>query len=66
MLSPLFHDPYVGCFAELELYKEISLDIQNVSEIYLNNYCLATMFIDDKLLGNVHMHRKLYIPTHSC
>lgn len=57
--EPLFHDPYAGCFVELELYKEISLDIQNVSTSYLNNYCLATRFIDDKLLGNVNMHSSI-------
>lgn len=54
--EPLFHDPYAGCFVELELYKEISLDIHNVSTNSLNYYCLATRFIDDKLLGNVNMH----------
>lgn len=57
--EPLFHDPYAGCFVELELYKEISLDIQNVSTSSLNYYCLATRFIDDKLLGNVNMHSSI-------
>lgn len=57
--EPLFHDPYAGCFVELELYKGISLNIQNVSTSYLNNYCLATRFIDDKLLGNVNIHSSI-------
>lgn len=57
--EPLFHDPYAGCFVELDLYKEISLDIQNVSTSSLNYYCLATRFIDDKLLGNVNMHSSI-------
>ncbi|KAH9305655.1 hypothetical protein KI387_010059, partial [Taxus chinensis] len=52
--EPLFHDPFAGCFIESDLYKGISSNIKCSTTRSLNHYCLATRFIDDKLLGAVN------------
>lgn len=41
-VDPLFVDPYAGCFA--------SNDTQMDLKTHSHHYCLATKFIDDKLL----------------
>ncbi|XP_057429931.1 O-methyltransferase 1, chloroplastic [Lotus japonicus] len=43
--DPLFVDPYAGCLVSPNISKEVIQD--------LHPYCLATKFIDDKLLGTV-------------
>ncbi|XP_061365554.1 O-methyltransferase 1, chloroplastic [Gastrolobium bilobum] len=43
--EPLFVDPYAGCFVPLNIPNDMSQD--------LHPYCLATKFIDDKLLRTV-------------
>lgn len=44
--DPLFIDQYAGCFAS----KDIQMDMNN----YSNQHCLATKFIDDKLLSTIN------------
>ncbi|XP_057963908.1 O-methyltransferase 1, chloroplastic isoform X2 [Malania oleifera] len=44
--EPLFLDPYAGCFVP----PDIEMDLEH----YPYNYCLATRFIDDKLLSTMN------------
>ncbi|KAH1195608.1 putative S-adenosyl-L-methionine-dependent methyltransferase [Glycine max] len=46
-LQPLFLDPYAGCFVPHNSPKDVIQD--------LHPYCLATKFIDDKLLHTVSL-----------
>ena len=45
--EPLFLDPYAGCFVPHNSPKDVIQD--------LHPYCLATKFIDDKLLHTVSL-----------
>ncbi|XP_029129996.1 uncharacterized protein LOC109812251 isoform X2 [Cajanus cajan] len=45
--EPLFLDPYAGCFVAHNTPKDVTQD--------LHPYCLATKFIDDKLLSTVSL-----------
>jgi hypothetical protein len=44
--EPLFVDPYAGCLVA----PNVQMDIKQCS----HHYCLATKFIDDKLLQTVN------------
>lgn len=44
--EPLFVDPYAGCL--------VPPDVQMDLKKYSHHYCLATKFIDDKLLRTVN------------
>lgn len=44
--EPLFVDPYAGCF--------LPPDAEKCMEKYADHYCIATKFIDDKLLSAVN------------
>lgn len=44
--EPLFVDPYAGCFVS----PNVKMDMRQCS----HHYCLATKFIDDKLLRTVN------------
>ncbi|KAJ4849283.1 hypothetical protein Tsubulata_021556 [Turnera subulata] len=44
--EPLFVDPYAGCF----VHPNVQMDLKK----YSHHYCLATKFIDDKLLRTVN------------
>lgn len=44
--EPLFIDPYAGCFLPPNVEKDM--------EQYPLHYCLATKFIDDKLLSTMN------------
>lgn len=43
--EPLFIDPYAGCFVPTNISNDMIQD--------LHSYCLATKFIDEKLLRTV-------------
>lgn len=44
--EPLFVDPYAGCF--------VAPNVEMAMKKYSHHYCLATKFIDDKLLRTVN------------
>ena len=46
IVEPLFVDPYAGCL----VHPDVQMDLKECS----HQYCLATKFIDDKLLSAVN------------
>lgn len=45
--EPLFVDPYAGCFVS----PNVEMDMKYHQHQHQHQYCLATRFIDDKLLS---------------
>ncbi|KAL5701302.1 hypothetical protein ACHQM5_026652 [Ranunculus cassubicifolius] len=43
--KPLFHDPYAACFVDSD---DLNTDIKQIDS---SHYCLATKFIDDKVIS---------------
>ncbi|XP_010259529.1 PREDICTED: uncharacterized protein LOC104598930 [Nelumbo nucifera] len=50
--EPLLIDPYAGCFVAHDIKKDMTQYPFSITTP--NHYCLATKFIDDKLLGAVN------------
>ncbi|XP_042517438.1 O-methyltransferase 1, chloroplastic isoform X1 [Macadamia integrifolia] len=51
--EPLFLDPYAGCFIGSDTNEDMKLSPSFSAS--LHHYCLATKFIDDKLLSTINL-----------